>query len=317
MRRWIIIANLVGLALLGLLFVLAVILEDEREVDPVGVGGVTASHQQDLLAASGPLLNYEDPYLRGRGDWFRTRYAGLRQELEQLEVPEGGFYETRVLRSAVTEGPWLATLSQEDQERRKVAEGQIVEARAVFTIPGAKPLDVVSFLVCSEFKEQIPSAAMDHIGKVFPGHQSSAELENSCLDEPPELKPNQVLTHEVWKPGLLRQGTDIWFINELRREGDCMFFIYRLVKSCQPSDSYTQVRLATGQYAVRPTESGCVVLLKSYYNGQSIPGGFDFVVRNRTNSFYKEIAKFLVEKVPGWKPPEPARAWIRGLGIAD
>ncbi len=317
MRRWIIIANLVGLALLGLLFVLAVLLKDEREVDQVGIGAVTASHQQDLLAASGPLLNYEDPYLRGRGDWFRTRYAGLRQELEQLEVPEGGFSETRVLRSAVTEGPWLATLSQEDQERRTVAEGQVVEARAVFTIPGVKPLDVISFLVCSDFKAQIPSDAMDHIGQVFPGPQSSAELENSCLDEPPELKPNQVLTHEVWKPGLLRKGTDIWFINELRREGDCMFFIYRIVKSCQPSDSYTQVRLATGQYAVRATESGCVVLLKSYYNGQSIPGGFDFVVRNRTNSFYKAIAKFLAEKVPGWKPSEPARAWIRGLGLAD
>ena len=64
MRRWIIIANLVGLALLGLLFVLAVLLKDEREVDQVGIGAVTASHQQDLLAASGSLLNYEDPYLR-------------------------------------------------------------------------------------------------------------------------------------------------------------------------------------------------------------------------------------------------------------
>ena len=317
MRRWIIIANLAGLVLLGLLLVFALMLEDEREVDEVGIGAVSANRQEDLLAASGPLLNYEDPYLRGRGDWFRSRYAALRKELETLEVPEGGFYETRVLRSAMTEGPWLATLSQEGQERRTVAEGQVVEARAVFTIPGVKPLDVLSFLIGSDFKAQIPSDAMDHIGQVFPGSQGSAELENSCLDKPPELKPNQVLTHEVWKPALLRKGTDIWFINELRREGDCMFFIYRLVKSCQPSDSYTQVRLATGQYAVRATESGCVVLLKSYYNGQAIPGGFDFVVRNRTNSFYKGIAKFLAETIPLWKPSEPARAWIEGLEIAD
>jgi hypothetical protein len=316
-RRWIIIANLVGLVLLGLLFGLAVLLEDEREVDQVGLGAVTASHQEDLLAASGPLLNYEDPYLRGRGDWFRARYAGLRQELEKLEIPDEGLYETKVLRSAVTEGPWLAILSQEDQERRKVAEGQVVEAQAVFTLPGIKPLDALSFLICSDFKAQIPSDAMDHIGQVFPGSRSSAELENSCLDEPPELKPNQVLTHEVWKPALLRKGTDIWFINELRREGDCMFFIYRLVKSCQPSDSYTQVRLATGQYAVVPTESGCAVLLKSYYNGQAIPGGFDFVVRNRTNSFYKGIAQFLAEKIPAWQPSESAREWIKGIGIED
>ncbi|MEE3182275.1 MAG: hypothetical protein VX288_10260, partial [Planctomycetota bacterium] len=91
MRRWIIIANLVGLVLLGLLLGFALLLEDEREVDEVGLGAVTASHQEDLLAASGPLLNYEDPDLRGRGDWFRARYAGLRQELEKLEVPDEGF----------------------------------------------------------------------------------------------------------------------------------------------------------------------------------------------------------------------------------
>lgn len=316
-KRWIIIANLVGLLLLGLLLVVAILLEDEREVDQAGLGAVTASHQEDLLAASGPLLNYKDPYLRGRGDWFRSRYTDLRQELEKLEVPEEGFYETRVVRSAMTEGPWLSTLSPEDQERRTVAEGQVVEARAVFSIPGVKPLEVLSFLICSDFKAQLPNDAMDHIGQVFPGPGSSAEFENSCLDEPPELKPNQVLTHEVWKPALLRKGTDIWFINELRREGDCLYFIYRLVKSCQPSDSYNQVRLATGQYAVVATESGCTVLLKSYYNGQAIPGGFDFVVRSRTNSFYKGIAKFLAEKVPGWQPSEPAREWIEGLGIAD
>ena len=232
-------------------------------------------------------------------------------------MPEGGFYETRVVRSAMTEGAWLATLSPEAQERRTVAEGQVVEARAVFTIPGVKPLEVLSFLICSDFKAQIPNDAMDHIGQVFPGPRSSEELENSCLDEPPELKPNQVLTHEVWKPALLRKGTDIWFINELRREGDCLYFIYRLVKSCRPSDSYNQVRLATGQYAVVATESGCTVLLKSYYNGQAIPGGFDFVVRSRTNSFYKGIAKFLAEKIPGWNPSEPAREWIKGLGLGD
>ena len=96
-----------------------------------------------------------------------------------------------------------------------------------------------------------------------------------------------------------------------------MFFIYRLVKSCQPSGSYNQVRLATGQYAVVPTESGCAVLLKSYYNGQAIPWGFDFVVRNRTNSFYKGIAKFLAEKIPAWQPSESAREWIKGIGIED
>ncbi len=317
MRRWIIIANLVGLLILGLLVGFAVLLKDEREPDQVGLGAVTATPQEDLLAADGPLLNYEDPYLRGRGDWFRSRYEELRKELEGLEVPEEGSYETRVVRLAMTEGPWLETLSPEDQERRRIAEGQVVEARAVFTIPGVKPLDVLSYLICSDFKAEIPKDTMDHIGHVFPGGQGSAELEDSCLKDPPELKPNQVLTHEVWKPALLRKGTDIWFINELRREGDCLFFIYRLVKSCQPTDSYNQVRLATGQYAILPGESGCRVLLKSYYNGQTIPGGFDFVVRSRTNSFYKGIAKFLAEKVPAWKPSEAASEWIKRLGVED
>lgn len=317
LRRWIIIANLAGLVVLVLLLVFVMLLGDEREDDQVGIGAVTASGQEDLLAASGPLLTYEDPYLRGRGEWFLSRYAGLRAELGQLEVPEGGFYETRVLRSAVTGGPWLEGLSAEDQERRKVAEGQIVEARAVFTVPDVKPVDMLIFLICSDFKAQTPNDAMDRVDQVFPDARFPAELTDSCLDKPPELKPNQVLTHEVWKPGLLRKGTDIWFINELRREGDCWFFIYRLVKSCQPSDSYTQVRLATGQYAVLPAEAGSTVLLKSYYNGQAIPRGFDFVVRNRTNSFYRGIAKFLAEKVPDWQPPEAATAWIKALGLED
>lgn len=317
MRRWIIIANLAGLAVLGLLLVYAVLVKDEREEDQVEIGVVKASGPADFLAASGPLLTYEDPYLRGRGEWFHSRYAGLREELGQLKVPDGGFYETRVLRAAVTEGPWLEGLSAEDQERRKVAEGQVVEARAVFTLPGVKPLDVLAFLICSDFKAQVPSDPMDRVDQVFPGSAIPADLKDSCLDNPPELKPNQVLTHEVWKPGLLRRGTDIWFINELRREGDCMFFIYRLVKSCQSSDSYAQVRLATGQYAIVPGESGSTVLLKSYYNGQLIPGGFDFVVRNRTNSFYKSIAEFLAEKVPSWQPSEAATAWIEGLGLED
>ena len=329
-----------------LLLGLAALLQDEREVNPAGIGAVSATgevqeapaaepstaeppagsgqpegiappappvEKKDALAVSGPLLHYEDPYLRGRGDWFRGRFAALRVALPQLEVPGGGLYETKVVRDPLTDGPWLEKLPAAGVELRKLAEGQIVEARAMYTVAGVKPLDLLVYVICSDFKAQIPNDPMDRVDHVFPGFEKA----ESCLDDPPKLKSNQVLAHETWKPALFRKGTDIWFIHELRRQGDCFYFIYRLVKSCQPEDSYTPVHLATGQYAVLPSKSGSIVLVKSYYNGQSIPKISDFLVRNRTNSFYSGIAAFFAEKVPTWEPSERVKAWREGLGVED
>ena len=341
MKRWILIANLAVLAVLLLFLGLAALLQDDREVilpsdetatgtaqddsaaageAPAGAGqpGGTALpappvEKRDVLAESGPLLEYADPYLRGRGDWFRERFAALRTELPGLEVPEEGIYETKVVRDPLTAGPWLEKLPAGSVELRRIAEGQIVEARAMYTVAGVKPLDLLVFVICSDFKAQIPNDPMDRVDHVFPGFEKAED----CLDKPPKLKPNQVLAHEVWKPALLRKGTDIWFIHELRRKGDSFYFIYRIVKSCQPTDSYTQVYLATGQYVVIPSESGSIVLVKSYYNGQSIPKISDFLVRNRTNSFYSAIAAFLAAKVPSWEPSERVKAWREGLGLED
>jgi hypothetical protein len=152
---------------------------------------------------------------------------------------------------------------------------------------------------------------MDKMEHRFPGEEEPGD----CLEELPKLRSNQVLSHEVWEPALLRKGTDIWFVNELRREGDCIYYIYRVLKSCRPTESYTPVYLATGQYAVRPAGTGSIVLLKSYYNGQAIPRLSDFLVRSRTNAFYTGIAAYLSEKVPAWKQPERVRAWRAELGL--
>jgi len=318
--RWIIIVNLVALAVLFLALGLAALLEDDRVVPPENTGKVTGTSEPAVLQvkaspllATGPVLDFSEPYLRARGDWFRERFAGLRSELSGLElssVPANSF-TTEILRAPITEGAWQGALGPESVERRKEDEGQIVEARALFSVPGVKPLDLLVYLMCSDFKAQIPNDSMDRMEHLFPGEESPG----GCLDEPPKLKPNQVLSHEVWEPALLRKGTDIWFINELRREGECLYFIYRVVKYCQPTDSYTPVRLATGQYAVLPVGSGSIVLLKSYYNGQAIPSLSDFLVRSRTNAFYSGIASFLAEQVPGWKPSERVRAWKTNLGV--
>ena len=344
MRRWIFIANLSILVVLLLFLGFAELLRDDREVIlpvdetaigtleddpaaataagevPAGAGqpeetGTPAPpvEKRDVLAESGALLEFGNPYLRGRGDWFRERFASLRTELPGLEVPGEGLYKTQVVRDPLTDGSWLEKLSASSVELRNIAEGQIVEARALYTVAGVKPLDLLVFVVCSDFKAQIPNNPMDRVDHVFPGFEKA----ESCLDDPPKLKPNQVLAHEVWKPALLRKGTDIWFIHELRRKGDCFYFMYRLAKSCQPTDSYTPVYLATGQYAVIPSESGSIVLVKSYYNGQSIPKISDFLVRNRTNSFYSGIAAFFAEKVPTWEPSERVKAWREGLGVED
>lgn len=319
MRRWIIIANLVVLLVLLLTLGLLSLLEDDRDGAPVDTGqvsGIVGSPVGggELLAGKGPLLDFEEPYLRGRGEWFRGRYADLRKELSQIKPGSGSAdsYTTVVLRSPITGGSWLEGLSPESVSLRETSEGQIVEARALFNVPGVKPLDLLVYLMCSDFKVQIPNDSMDRMDHRFPGEDKPGE----CLGELPGLKANQVLSHEVWEPeGFLRKGTDIWFINELRREGDCYYFVYRLLKSCQPTESYTPVRLATGQYAALATDSGSLVLLKSYYNGQSIPRLSDFLVRSRTNAFYKGIATFLAEQVPVWKPPENAKAWRAGLGV--
>ena len=320
MPRWIIIVNLVGLAVLLLVLGLAALLEDDRVAPPANTGKVTGASEPAVLLvkaapllATGPILDFSEPYLRARGDWFRERFAGLRSELSGLELSAvtTNSFKTQVLRAPITEGAWQESLSPESVERRKEDEGQIVEARALFSVPGVKPLDLLVYLMCSDFKAQLPNDSMDRMEHHFPGEVSPG----GCLDEPPKLKLNQVLSHEVWEPGLLRKGTDIWFINELRREGERLYFIYRVVKYCQPTDSYTPVRLATGQYAVLPAGSGSIVLLKSYYNGQAIPSLSDFLVRSRTNAFYSGIASFLAAQVPGWKPSERVRAWRANLGV--
>ena len=320
MPRWIIIVNLVALAVLLLALGLAALLEDDRVAPPAKTGKVTGASESAVvrvkaapLLATGPILDFSEPYLRARGDWFRERFAGLRSELSGLELSAvtSNSFTTEVLRAPITEGAWQDSLGPESLERRKADEGQMVAARALFSVPGVKPLDLLVYLMCSDFKTQLPNDSMDSMEHRFPGKGSPGD----CLDEPPKLKPNQVLSHEVWEPGLLRKGTDIWFINELRREGECLYFIYRLVKYCQPTDSYTPVRLATGQYAVLPAGSGSIVLLKSYYNGQAIPSLSDFLVRSRTNAFYSGIASFLAEQVPGWKPSERVRAWRANLGV--
>lgn len=320
MPRWIIIVNLVGLAVLLLALGFTALLEDDRVASPANTGKVTGASESAVprgkvapLLATGPILDFSEPYLRARGDWFRERFAGLRSELSGLELSAvtTNSFTTEVLRAPITDGAWQGSLGPESVERRKADEGQIVEARALFSVPGVKPLDLLVYLMCSDFKAQIPNDPMDRMEHRFPGEGSSG----GCLDEPPKLKPTQVLSHEIWEPALLRKGTDIWFINELRREGDCLYFIYRLVKSCQPTDSYTPVRLATGQYAVLPAGSGSIVLLKSYYNGQAIPRFSDFLVRSRTNAFYSGVASFLAKQVSGWKPSERARAWRAKLGV--
>lgn len=320
MPRWIIIVNLVGLAVLLLVLGLAALLEDDRVAPPANTGKVTGASEPAVLLvkaapllATGPILDFSEPYLRARGDWFRERFAGLRSELSGLDLSAvtTNSFKTQVLRAPITEGAWQESLSPESVERRKEDEGQIVEARALFSVPGVKPLDLLVYLMCSDFKAQLPNDSMDRMEHHFPGEVSPG----GCLDEPPKLKLNQVLSHEVWEPGLLRKGTDIWFINELRREGECLYFIYRVVKYCQLTDSYTPVRLATGQYAVLPAGSGSIVLLKSYYNGQAIPSLSDFLVRSRTNAFYSGIASFLAAQVPGWKPSERVRAWRANLGV--
>ena len=320
MPRWIIIVNLVGLAVLLLALGFAALLEDDRVAPPANTGKVTGASEPAVLQvkaspllATGPILDFSEPYLRARGDWFRERFSGFRSELFGLDpsAVTTNSFTTEVFRAPITEGAWQGSLGPESVERRKADEGQIVAARALFFVPGVKPLDLLVYLMCSDFKTQIPNDSMDSMEHRFPGEGSPG----GCLDEPPKLKPNQVLSHEVWEPALLRKGTDIWFINELRREGDGLYFIYRLVKYCQPTDSYTPVRLATGQYAVLPAGSGSVVLLKSYYNGQAIPGFSDFLVRSRTNAFYSGIAAFLAEQVPEWKPSERARAWRAKLGV--
>ncbi|MBA20610.1 MAG: hypothetical protein CMJ97_04345 [Planctomycetes bacterium] len=71
-----------GLAVLLLALGFTALLEDDRVVPPANTGKVTGTSEPAVLRvkvtpllATGPILDFSEPYLRARGDWFRERFA--------------------------------------------------------------------------------------------------------------------------------------------------------------------------------------------------------------------------------------------------
>ncbi len=254
-----------------------------------------------------PLFPFGNLYLDGRSAWLRRQFATDRETLLGLTDSPPEFECTPVVfRDPFTEGAWVAELVAEDIELREAVEGQTVDTAAAFVIEGIEPLELLLFIACSDYRGLLDDGKVD-VEWIFPGETPPDE----CLSPAPDLAPQQMLTHERWKRPLA-SPTDVWFVNDLRPDGDCQYMVYEAWRNCG-DDSHASVRLNSGQYAVVPCAQGTAIRIHNYYSGQAIPPLMGGIVVSMTKSYYRRVEKTLQEHAPTWEPSDRARQWFAGF----
>jgi len=282
----------------------------------VAIGGPSAGLESGALSSferwtGPPLFQFGSLYLEGRSSWCRERFEEDRDRLVAETVPDEVLVDTRVLRDTFSAGPWVEHLSRAEATARRETESQAVVVEALFPIAGAEPVDLLVFLLCSDFRVRLPVDAASGCERLLPGD----ELPDDCLGSAPRLGSNEMMTRELWGASLQRRASDVWFLNRVGRDGETYFYVYEAWRNCPHDGDYVNVKMSTGQYTIVDRGDTCLVRVRTYYSGQEVPNffGVGTLVASRTRSFYRGLAKTVQELAPRWEPDEPARAWRDGL----
>ena len=272
----------------------------------------TSSESPSFLDLTGPpIFSFGSLYLEGRSNWCLQQFQADRTAVGSVSAGEEPVVKTTVLREPFTEGKWVTELSDDESRLREETESQAVTVEATFGVNGIGAVDLLVFILCSQYRLDLPVDEASKFDCLFPGEP----IPDDCLDAIPELVSNRTMTREHWPGGFQKKASDIWFLNEVGRDGDAYFYVYEAWKNCPNEGNYVNIKMSTGQYAISERDGGCVVRVRTFYSGQGVPR-LPFVgsiVSSRTTKFYEGVADTLEEQAPSWEPHERAERWKAGL----
>jgi len=285
--------------------------EDGPGTDVLG-GRESPPQRPSFLDLTGPpIFSFGSLYLEGRSSWCLRQFREDRVDFVSVEIGDRVDVEVKILREPFTDGKWVAELSEDEARLREETESQAVNVEVTFRVPGVGAVDLLVFILCSRFRVDLPVDAASSYDCLFPGEP----IPGDCLDDLPELSGNHMMAREHWPGGFQKKASDIWYLNKVGRDGDAYFYVYEAWKNCPGEGDRVNVKMSTGQYAISERDGDCVVRVRSFYSGQSVPR-IPFVgriVSRRTREFYEGLAATLAEQSPDWEPHERARRWQIGL----
>ena len=261
-----------------------------------------------------PLFSFGSLYLDGRSSWCREQFDADRTAILEAPIVTVPETTTTLHREPFTAGKWVEKLSAEEAEVRTATESKGVEIRSRFVVRGVSPVDLLVFILASDFRTKLPKEPAASFQALFPG----ATTPDACLEEIPELDANYVMTREYWPAALLKQATDVWFLSKVGRDGDVHYYVYEFWKNCPRDGSFVNIQMSAGQYAISQRGEDCLVHVHTYYSGQAAPAwipGVKAKVSDRSKAFYEGLAETIQDQAPEWEPTEDALRWRDGLKL--
>jgi hypothetical protein len=286
--------------------------QDEGPGTDILGGRTTSSDGPSFLDLTGPpIFSFGSLYLEGRSSWCLQQFQADRADVGSVTLGDKLDVTTTIIREPFTDGKWLAELSDDEMRLREETESQAVTVEATFRVKGVGAVELLVFILCSQYQLDLPVDEASKFDCLFPGEANA----DDCLDVIPEFGSNRTMTREHWPGGFQKKASDVWFLNEVGRDGDTYFYVYEAWKNCPHDGNYVNIKMSTGQYAISERDGECIVRVRTYYSGQGVPN-LPFVgsiVSSRTTKFYAGVADTIEEQAPSWQPYERAKRWKAGL----
>ncbi len=188
--------------------------------------------------------------------------------------------------------------------RRDELEKQVVESTVTVWVPGIRARDIIRFeaLSCFETWEGNPSG-IAKIALHGPVHSTPMPEEMvAVLGD--SLPANQGLRSEVTHPTTFKNSTRYTNAVVLDLDIEVPAYRYALFADQLPENGQS-VTLSAGVFLAVDRDGGTLLLHRSYYQGQAIPGILEGFVRSSVKSSYVEFASQYELRAPQWLAEHP------------